>query len=113
MGRALRLISSIIRFVNVQTVGGIDDQYVIELQFGLQRAVDDVDLFFFDVGRKKSMPTPSASVSSWPGSPPAINVRGNHQHFLLLFFFQELAELIDAGGFTGALQAAISTTAGG
>lgn len=53
------------RFVNVQTAGGIDDQYVVEFQLGLlQRAIDDVDRFFLTSDGKKSMPTPSASVSS-------------------------------------------------
>lgn len=94
------------RFVNVQTAGGIDDQYVVEFQLGLlQRAIDDVDRFFFDVRREEVDADAFRQRFQLFDRRRAINVRGNHQHFLLLFFFQEFAELTDAGGFTGALQA--------
>ncbi|MNH15569.1 hypothetical protein D3C79_751830 [compost metagenome] len=94
------------RFVNVQTAGGIDDQYVVELQLGLlQRTVNDVDRFFFDIRREEVDADAFRQGFQLFDRRWAINVGGNHQDFFLLFFFQEFTKLGDAGSFTGALQA--------
>ncbi|MNM79531.1 hypothetical protein D3C81_914660 [compost metagenome] len=94
------------RFVYVQTAGGIDDQHVVEFQLGLlQCTVNDVDRLFFDIRREEIDADAFRQRFQLPDRRRTVNVRGNHQHFFLLFFFQEFAELGDAGGFTGTLQA--------
>ena len=94
------------RFVNVQTTGGIHQQHVVEFELRFfQRRVDDINRLLADVGREEVDADLLGQGLQLFDRRRAVNVRGDHQHFLLVLLAQEFPQLTDAGGFTSTLQA--------
>lgn len=102
------------RFINVQTTGGIHQQHVVEFELRfLQRGINDINRLLTYVRREEINANLLGQRFQLLDRRRAIDVSGNHQHFLLVLFTQELTQLRDAGGFTRPCKPAISTTAGG
>ena len=93
------------RFIDVQTTGGIHQQHVVELQLRFfQRGVNDIDRLLAHIGREEINVNLLSQRFQLFNRRRAINVRGDHQHFLLVLLTQEFTQLRDAGGFTRPLQ---------
>ena len=90
----------------MQTTGGIHQQHIVEFQLRFfQRRVNDVDRLLRHVGREEIYPDLLGQSFQLFDRRRAINVRRDHQHFLLVLFTQEFTQLTDAGRFTRTLQA--------
>ena len=94
------------RFVDGQATGGIDQQHVKEVAFGvIQRGARDVGRFLlWCAGKPFGTGLRGHGLELLDGG-RAVDVARDGQHFFLALFNQVLGELGGGGGFTSTLQA--------
>ncbi|MNR78171.1 hypothetical protein D3C72_88570 [compost metagenome] len=93
------------RFVDTKATGGIDDQDVVVMTFGvIQCGQCDVDWLVAGLRREEVGTDLSGDGFQLADSGRTVNVSGNGQDFFLLLLAQVLRQLTDGGGFTGTLQ---------
>ncbi|MNQ65492.1 hypothetical protein D3C85_799480 [compost metagenome] len=92
--------------VDVQATGGVDDDDVDELQLGLaDRRLGDIHRLLAGIGGEEGDADVSGQGFQLFDGRRAVDVRGNHQHRLLLALLEEARQLADCGGLARALQA--------
>ncbi|MCY1219796.1 hypothetical protein D9M72_317860 [compost metagenome] len=92
--------------VDVQAARGVDDDHVDELQLGFaNRRLGDIHRLLAGIGGEEGDADVIGQGFQLFDGRRAVDVRGNHQHRLLLALLEEARQLAHGGGLARALQA--------
>ena len=94
------------RFINRESAGGVDQQHIVKMTLGeINRSAGDVDRFLIGRRREEINARLLGDSAQLLDGGRTIDVTGYGQHFFLLSFAEQLAELACGGGLTRTLQA--------
>ena len=92
-------------FIDCQTAGGIDHQYIVKMFFGvINGGSRNLNRFLVGIGREKVHTDLFGQQTQLFNRGRAVNVGGYHQNFFLLIVFQQAGEFADGCCLTGTLQ---------